>query len=103
MNLHIRPSEFDLIAKIARRYTGLCHSTNSVRDLQKVMMDLIACHCNGTPLRLKEFLCSRDGDFLRDIHGISRHLDRYTGQLNSHFTPTFAATPSLTLSSSMVH
>jgi hypothetical protein len=59
-------------------------------DRMSVSMDLIAAHTSGTPLKLEELLVARDGDFAHDVFGISRHIDRSTGQLDC-FMPRYAA------------
>lgn len=56
----------------------------SVRDLYNgnkltLLMDLNACHCNGTPLRLADFVAAGDGDFFHDVAGIAVNMDRETG------------------------
>lgn len=53
-------------------------------------MDLTACHCNGTPLKLVELLAADDANFAHDVFGIRRHLDRTTGKLTDCFAPRYA-------------
>jgi hypothetical protein len=57
------------------------------RDL---VMDLTACHANGTPLKLYELLRADDFDFQHDIFGIREHLNRTTGKLKDYFLPRYA-------------
>ena len=57
---------------------------------QDIMMNIEACHCNGTPLRLKDLLAADDFNFSHDIAGIYNHLDRETGKLKGSFSPRFA-------------
>lgn len=60
-------------------------------DVTSVHMDISACHCNGCPLLLKEWVeCPSVLDFMHDFHGIRRHIDRETGKLLHHFRPRFA-------------
>jgi hypothetical protein len=59
-------------------------------DLLYLHMDLVACHANGCVLNFKKLLNAPDFDFLHDIHGIQRHLDRNTGQLLNCFLPRCA-------------
>jgi hypothetical protein len=54
-------------------------------------MDISACHLNGTPLRLAEWLHADDFNFLHDLYGIDSHMDRTTGCLTRCFVPRFAA------------
>jgi len=53
-------------------------------------MDLSACHCNGCPLDFKKLLESSDGDLFHDVHGISLHINRDTGELEDEFLPRCA-------------
>lgn len=62
-----------------------------VKDRMTALMDLTACHMNGTPLRLPVLLHAADGDFIHDIIGIRAHMDRETGQLKDCFLPRYAA------------
>lgn len=57
----------------------------------RALMDLTACHANGTPLRLPDLLHAADGDFIHDIAGICAHMNRETGQLQDCFLPRYAA------------
>lgn len=54
-------------------------------------MDIAACHLNGTPLRLAEWLHADAFNFLHDLYGIDSHMDRTTGRLADRFSPRFAA------------
>lgn len=54
------------------------------------IMDVTAVHANGTPLRLRALLDAPAFDFAHDLAGISRHLDRSSGQLGGCFVPRFA-------------
>ncbi|WBF05187.1 hypothetical protein [Burkholderia phage CSP3] len=53
-------------------------------------MDITACHLNGTPLRLADWLAAPDFDFTHDLLGIDRHMNRETGKLGGLFVPRFA-------------
>ena len=55
-----------------------------------LMMDLTACHCNGCPLNLDALATARDGDFVHDVAGIMRHINRETGELGECFVPRHA-------------
>lgn len=82
--------------RIAREIAARVHamaSNASVRHLHPVsdvVMDIIAVHRNGCPLRLAELLAADDFNFAHDVFGIRRHLDRTTGQLRNCFVPRFA-------------
>lgn len=54
-----------------------------------VQMDLTACHANGCPLRLAELLAADNFNFVHDVIGIWRHLNRETGRLEDLFSPRF--------------
>lgn len=53
-------------------------------------MDLMATNANGCPLDLKKLLKADDFNFLHDIAGIAKHLDRTTGKLQNLFVPRCA-------------
>ena len=75
-----------LINQIAKR---AIHLTQPLSLLQ-VQMDLEACHTHGCPLDLQRLLTSEPGDFVHDICGIARHLNRETGELSDGFVPRYA-------------
>ena len=56
-----------------------------------IMMDVSAAHIK-CPLDLKGLLGAEDIDFIHDVAGISRHIDRGTGELKDCFLPRFAIT-----------
>jgi hypothetical protein len=58
----------------------------------ELAMDLTAVHANGNRLRLSELLAAPDFDFVHDIDGIRRHLNRNTGALEGFFTPRYTVT-----------
>lgn len=60
------------------------------RTVQDWLMDLTAVHANGCPLRLAKLCEADDFNFLHDMYGIARHLDRDTGKLGGCFVPRFA-------------
>jgi hypothetical protein len=51
---------------------------------------LAATHVGGCPLKLSELYDADDSNFLHDIGGIMRHMDRRTGKLGDCFVPRFA-------------
>ena len=53
-----------------------------------VAMDLEVVH-ERTPLDLERFLNADFADFVHDIVGIYRHIDRPTGNLGGCFSPRF--------------
>lgn len=79
-----------LIDRILDRAISNGHLQRSSRLSSE--MDIIACHMNGTPLLLEEWLEASTQDFTHDLYGIKLHMDRKTGKLASNFTPRFSAT-----------
>ena len=57
-------------------------------DRMTLSMDLTAAHLHG-PLDLEQLLAFPEGDFLHDVYGIERHIDRTTGDLGT-FLPRCA-------------
>jgi len=53
------------------------------------MMDLENVH-KTVGLDLEGLLAARDQDFLHDVAGITRHMDRTTGKLTDCFLPRYA-------------
>jgi hypothetical protein len=60
-------------------------------DRISMEMDIIATHMNGNTLRLDELLAADDFNFMHDVFGIARHMDRTTGKLTNCFTPRYSA------------
>lgn len=80
--------EMNKITTIVRRARALGVGDNTSG---KMMMDFEACHCNGTPLDLGKIIRANNLNFIHDVCGIQRHLDRDTGQLTGFFLPRGAA------------
>ncbi len=59
---------------------------------KSIEMDITATHLNGCSLRLKDLLNANRFNFVHDIVGISRHINRITGKLENCFLPRFAKT-----------
>ena len=78
--------EIMILREISLRAVRLFPNAN----LLNVEMDVNAAHLS-CPLKLKEMLASDDADFMHDIGGISRHINRETGELENCFVPRFAA------------
>lgn len=58
-------------------------------DALSLDMDLCATHYT-CPLRLADLLAADEFNFVHDISGIMRHLNRQTGELGGCFLPRFA-------------
>ncbi len=59
-------------------------------DKTACQMDVTATHLNGCPLSLRKLLGFDDFNFLHDLGGIYRHLNRRTGALQGCFLPRSA-------------
>ncbi len=57
---------------------------------QEMHMDLAACHANGCELRLEELRNASDYEFMHDVLGIRKHINRNTGKLGPEFKPRFS-------------
>lgn len=77
-----------LIQKIVVRAASLLGGFEKL----ELAMDLTVVHANGNRLRLKELLEAPKFDFVHDIAGIRRHLNRNTGILEGFFTPRYTVT-----------
>lgn len=62
----------------------------AVIDPLKLTMDITACHLSGCPLDLAKLLAFPSFDFVHDVLGIHRLIDRETGKLKNCFTPRCA-------------
>ncbi|HEY6020836.1 MAG TPA: hypothetical protein VIY48_13340 [Candidatus Paceibacterota bacterium] len=79
-------AEIETIHHIAQR----AHNYSLSDKFVNTMMDIEACHCNGTPLELERLLSARLVDFFHDVDGIRNHINRETGKLENCFMPRFA-------------
>lgn len=75
--------EATLVSHIIRRGSADFHPT-------ELSMDLLACNANGCPLDFDKLLHFDHLDFIHDICGIQRHLERKTGVLKDGFLPRCA-------------
>lgn len=76
-----------LVKKIAKRAQIYYRRLEIYRDLTDIHMDVSATHLNGCPLDLKKLYEFDDFNFMHDISGIARHLNRDTGKLENFFSP----------------
>ena len=91
-------TDFRLIGEIADRAEALSvkhgssfNKKTGAEFRRGIVMDLNAVHCNGCELQLAALLAADDGNFSHDVFGITRHIDRGTGQLKDSFLPRYAA------------
>jgi hypothetical protein len=89
INWSATAEESALIEQICKRAVAIWHL--SKRNIINTAMDITACHLNGTPLKLASWLAADDFDFLHDLYGIDRNMNRETGKLENCFLPRFAA------------
>lgn len=76
-----------LVGKVARRAARASAKVGFRLDVIEIRMDLAACHANGNPVDFAKLLAADDATFGHDVFGISRHMDRDTGQLRDFFSP----------------
>ncbi len=78
-------------AKSISRIVKRTHKEHpDVFDTMGLTMDLTACHLNGCSLDLADLVKAESSDFIHDVDGISRHINRDTGELGACFLPRYA-------------
>lgn len=83
-------AEMTLIGKIADR-AAMLYAKHDVRvERLDTFLDVAAVHQKIQPLRLDDLLTADDLNFIHDITGINRHLDRDNYRLNDGFSPRFS-------------
>lgn len=82
--------ELETIGKIADRAVSLYDQHNIKVERINVLMDVMAVHKKIRPLRLDDLLAADDFNFIHDIAGINKHLDRDNYALMDHFSPRFS-------------
>lgn len=85
------PAVFEAIVKACERFERIAADLGlAIPNRITRLMDLLVCHGNGCPLQLDELvIVATDRDFVHDVAGITRHMDRTTGRLGDGFTPRF--------------
>lgn len=81
------PEQVDLIRQCANRAVALYAKHGVNIDRTETEMDLSATNANGCRLDFKKLRDADDFNFMHDITGINRHLDRETGKLGGFFSP----------------
>jgi hypothetical protein len=89
INWDVSRVEADLISAICTRADTLVPGHGM--KYHTLLMDITACHANGTPLDLHRLLEASPQDLAHDVFGIARHIDRETGKLTGCFLPRYAA------------
>ena len=90
MDWEIPKEEMDLCAAIANRALTTAKELNIKYDATTALMDIVGCHRNGCPLELQALLEAETFDFVHDVFGIRRHINRNTGHLENGFLPRCA-------------
>jgi hypothetical protein len=90
VNFNATKDEMQLIAKIARRALDYAKQDGLDIDYTEMEMDITACHCNGMPLDLEKLQDAEEFTFRHDVFGISRCIDRNTGEIGNCFVPRCA-------------
>lgn len=90
LDLTTSESDAQLIIKIVVRAASLMSLESFGNDRLTTAMDISACHI-GCPLDLAGLLAADRFNFVHDVAGIIRHINRETGKLE-HFCPRFART-----------
>ena len=81
LNFDASANDFDLIGKIAHRGFHAAKAQGVELDYMTCVMDIAALHCNGTPLKLLQWLMSDNGDFSDDFIRMGLNINRKTGKL----------------------
>ena len=91
LNFDCSIQDMQLIGQIMQRAMEYHKDHTSLNaDHMLVAVDITALHCNGTPLKLLQFLMCDKTDFIAEFTGIQKHIDRATGQLRGEWRPMFA-------------
>lgn len=86
VSFDVTDDDFSTISRIVRRALTF----EPRLDQKELHMDITATHANGCPLRLQHLLNADDFNFVHDVFGIHRHINRETGKLDNHFLPRFS-------------
>ena len=95
VSFDVTDEEQALIGQIVERAVqeGYCQGKRAPRHWYSrltMTMDLTATNANGCPMDFERLLAADGLNFIHDIGGIARHMDRDTGKLGGHFRPRFA-------------
>lgn len=86
-----RDAALKAIKAIARRAVTVYADHDIRTDETTHILDLTMCHFGPQKLRLDDLLAADNANFMHDIAGINRHLDRMAGTLSDGFSPRFSA------------
>ena len=85
VNFGMTKEELLLVKQIAERL--IADLPDMEYNRQELVMDFDAAYTSSGPFNLTRLLESPDTDFLHDVYGIRRHIDRETGELTGCFMP----------------
>lgn len=91
IRFNVSKDDAKLILEIVTRAEVVATDLHSAIDRMSLTMDLTATHANGCALKLADLLAANRTDFIHDVFGIMRHINRETGQLGDCFVPRYAA------------
>lgn len=86
VNFNVTKEESAIIDRIVKRAVDTL-GKKYLSDIMSISMDITACHCNGTTLNLRKLLEADDYNFLHDVCGIMRNINRRTGKIENFFSP----------------
>lgn len=90
MLYNITTEDRNTIALIGQRFQQIASRLGREIDQLGIELDLIFCHLNDVQLDLERLLSADDSNFVHDVAGINRHIDRKTGKLQDCFYPRLA-------------
>ena len=85
----LEKQEIAIIQRIAKRADRMLREVGNNRGVCNISMDISAGHLN-IPLKLEELEKAEDFDFMHDVCGIIRHLNRDSGEIENCFLPRYA-------------
>jgi hypothetical protein len=94
VNFESTDEELALIEKIVERAENVGYvrgrkSRSHWYTKTTMTLDLLAANANGNPMDFERMLATDDLNFLHDVAGIARHMNRETGKFNDFFSPRF--------------
>lgn len=90
INWKLKKNDYILIKKIIERYKKELWDFPIPSKIQKeIEMDITAVHLNLYELDLEKMLKADKINFLRDILGIRKNIDRLTCSLKDSFVPKY--------------
>lgn len=90
----VRSEEGQALTQIVKRAMEMARAHKYMAiaaDQAGMAMDLLFCHEQACPLKLKELAEASDSDFAHDVFGVYRHFDRETKTLTDGFSPRYKA------------